>query len=203
MKNQILILHNKEQNSDFICFGTAIEKHITTTLSGHFCSSSASLYAWHCTVHFYAPCRSLEFKNQHWCLPRATPPFFCRTGRCCLCWCIWMALPRGSVACPQQCLSMLFYCLDHQNKTASGELPIDIEVWPQTNLELCPRAVSDSACWLTPNSCQESVSMSGGTDYYILGPRNIPKNARYFPYWWIPSWYRICLEKDVLKIFKE
>lgn len=100
----------------------------------------------------------------------------------CLCWCVRMALPRGSVACPQQCLLMLFYCLDHQNKTASGELPIDIEVWPQTNLELCPRAVSDGACWLTPNSCQESVSMSGGIDYYIVGPRNIPKNARYYPY---------------------
>lgn len=55
-----------------------------------------------------------------------------------------------------------------------------LEVWPGLTLQICPRAVSDSASWLRPKPCQESASMSGGgTGHCVLGPRNVPKTVRY------------------------
>lgn len=135
------------------------------------------VYTWHCAVHFYTLCRSLEFKNQHWCLPRATLPFLCRTGRSTVCWCVRMALPLRfcSLATTASIDPSLLPCPPKKDSLRwtgywHWSLASALEIWP--------RAVSDSTCQPTPNSCQESVSMSGGTDHCVPGLRNILKMQR-------------------------
>ena len=107
----------------------------------------------------------------------------------------------GSVTCPTAASTTLLSCPPKQDRLR----------WPASwhwslasdNSGDMPKSCFRQ-CLLTYSKVMSRISFNvWGTDHCVLGPRNIPKNARYFPHWWIPSWDRICLDKDVLKVFKE
>lgn len=168
--------HNTEQHSDFICFCTAVQRHVTATPSGCFSPYSDGLYLLHCTVHF---CSSVQEPGVQ--QPKLMFNSLCsilhRADRSnILYWSVWRVLLLR-LTCLQQSISVAACCIP--SKVASFELLSGVKERPRLTLETCPTAVSGSTGWLGPTPRQESILTLGGTGLYVLEPRNILKTARY------------------------
>lgn len=147
--------HNTEQHSDFICFCTAEQRHITATLSGYFSPYSDDLYLLHCTVYF---CSSVQE-------PGVQQPKLMFNSHCSILLTYSWQKQHLVVICPKGAdseanLPAAVYFVAAcriPNKVASHELLLGVEVRPRLTLETCPRAVPGSTDWFGPTPHPELI----------------------------------------------
>lgn len=147
--------HNTEQHSDFICFCTAEQRHVTATSNGCFSPYSDDLFLLHCTVHF---CSSVQE-------PGVQQPKL-MFNSCCssLLTQSWqkqhlvLVCLKGAVTEANLPAAVYFVAAcPIPNKVASHELLLGVEVRPRLTLETCPRAAPGSTSWLRPIPRQEPI----------------------------------------------